>query len=169
MQVARPAGTLADFRKRKSAASLQVALGSFPSVIFCVCTAMLRALYHSAAPVTCLPFSHLLVPENRRLQQVPACMRRMHTDLACVCNQDQVKALRRHVSQAALEPRPLGRSLSVEESGRSSATLGESAASQWQGQQLGISEDDGDSPASMVFAMPHGAQLRITLFLLMSA
>lgn len=50
---------------------------------------------------------------------------------------------------------PLARTLSIEESGRSSASLGTGLASDWRARLVGDSEDDGDSPASLLrFSMP---------------
>lgn len=50
---------------------------------------------------------------------------------------------------------PLARTLSVEESARSSASLGTGLAGEWRTRLLGDSEDDGDSPASLLrFSMP---------------
>ena len=50
---------------------------------------------------------------------------------------------------------PLMRTLSVEESGRSSASLGTGLASDWRARLVGDSEDDGDSPASLLrFSLP---------------
>ncbi len=57
---------------------------------------------------------------------------------------------------------PLARTLSIEESGRSSASLGTGLASDWRARLVGDSEDDGDSPASLLrFSMPPSESSRI--------
>ena len=50
--------------------------------------------------------------------------------------------------RGALGGKPIPRTLSVEESGRSSATLGTASAEEWLQQAAREGENDGDSPAS---------------------
>lgn len=49
----------------------------------------------------------------------------------------------------------LARTVSLEESARSSASLGTGLANDWRARLLGDSEDDGDSPASLLrYSLP---------------
>lgn len=61
------------------------------------------------------------------------------------------------VSHGQVFGAPLSRTLSAEESGRSSASLGTGVACNWRGPLLADSENDGDSPASLLrFTLPSG-------------
>ena len=71
-------------------------------------------------------------------------------DCGLKCEQEQWKQLGAAQAERALGIRAIPRTLSVGESGRSSATLGTSSAEEWLQQAAGESDNDGDSPASML-------------------
>ena len=72
--------------------------------------------------------------------------------LACLdpsdAQQEQWKQQGGPQAERALGRKPIPRTLSVEESGRSSATLGTASAEEWLQQAAQEVEKDGDSPAS---------------------
>lgn len=69
---------------------------------------------------------------------------------ALECVQEQWKQPGTAQAERALGIRAIPRTLSVGESGRSSATLGTSSVEEWLQQAAGESDNDGDSPASML-------------------